>query len=389
MNYFKWDGFPSKEKIENALAEALKIVDRNMIRIGENFTQDESENGRYILAGNIRWTAGFLTGVLWIAYELTGEQKYRELAEKHVESFIDRINKKSYVEHHDMGFLYSLSCVSAYKLTGNMRARQAALDAAEHLSHRFIPKGEFINAWADLSDVESLRNGNNFLIIDCLFNIPLLYWATEETGNEKYSIIAKKHLATTVKYILREDGSSFHRYIFDYDTGKPLYGATAQGASDDSCWARGQAWGIGGFALNYKDTKNEDDIKCFKKVLDYYLAHLPKDKVPFWDLIFTDGDDEPRDSSSAVIVICAIMEMAKYLPEDDADMIRYKKAAGEMFNSIIDNYAASYDMDCDGLILHGTGSKPHNMGVDECTVWGDYFYMEAIIRSLKDWEIYW
>ena len=105
----------------------------------------------------------------------------------------------------------------------------------------------------------------------------------------------KKHLATTVKYILREDGSSFHRYIFDYDTGKPLYGATAQGTSDDSCWARGQAWGIDGFALNYKDTKNEDG----------------------------------------------------------ADMIRYKKAVGEMFNSIIDNYAASYDMDCDGLILRG------------------------------------
>lgn len=250
-----------------------------MIRIGENFTEDESENGRYILAGNIRRTAGFLTGVLWIAYELTGEPKYRELA--------------------------------------------------------------------------------------------------------------KKHLATTVKYILREDGSSYHRYLFDYDTGKPLYGATAQGASVDSCRARGQAWGIGGFALNYKDTKNEDDVKCFKKVLDYYPAHLPKDKVPFWYLVFTDGADEPRDSSSAVIVICATMEMAKYFPEDNADMIRYKKAAGEMFNSIIDNYAVSYDMDCDGLILHGTGIKPHNTGVDECTVWGDYFYMEAIIRTLKNREIYW
>lgn len=389
MDYFKWDGFPSKEKIETALSEALKIIDRTMQRLGDGFAEDESAAGKYIPAGNVRWTAGFLTGILWISYELTGDEKYRKLAEKHVESFIERIDKKLYVEHHDMGFLYSLSCVSAYQLTGNTRARKAALDAADHLAARYMPKGEFINAWGIMNDENHLRNGWNFLIIDCLFNIPLLYWASEETKDPHYKEIAKKHLATTVKYILREDGSSYHKYVFDYDTGKPLYGGTAQGASDDSCWARGQAWGIGGFALNYKDTGNEDDVKCFKSVLNYYLAHLPKDKVPFWDLIFTDGDDEPRDSSSAVIVICAIMEMSKHLPADDPDIIRYKKAAGEMFNSIINNYAASFDMDCDGLLLHGTGSKPHNEGVDECTVYGDYFYMEAIIRSLRDWKMYW
>lgn len=388
MDYFKWSGWPSKDKIDKALSEALRIVDRNLTRIGENFTEDESSNGRYVLSDNVRWTAAFLTGVLWIAYEITYEEKYRITAEKHVESFIDRVENKKYLDHHDMGFLYSLSCVSAYKLTGNERAKKAAIKAADLLADRFIEKGQFILAWGEVDSEERKKDGN-FLIIDCLFNIPLLYWASSVTGDGRYKDIAKRHLETTVKYIIRDDGSSFHRFSFDYETGKPLGGGTVQGASDDSCWSRGQAWGIGGFALNYKETGNKDDVACFKSVLDFYLAHLPKDKVPFWDLIFTDGDAEPRDSSAAVIVICAVMEMAKYLPEDDPDMPRYKEAAAEMFNSIIDNYAATYEMDCDGLILHGTGSKPHNMGVDECTVWGDYFYMEAIIRSLKDWDTYW
>lgn len=389
VNYFEWDGFPSKEKVASAMKEALKITERNLERIGSGFTGDETENGKYDITPNDRWTSGFLIGVLWIAYELTGDEKFRKIADEKCESMIDRINTMYMIGHHDMGFMYSPSCVASYMLTGNQQAKDAALKAADYLMTRFNPRGNFINAWAHPIEDEEIVRGANFLIVDSLFNIPLLYWASNVTGDTKYKDVAKKHLDTVLKYIVREDNSSYHAYFFDYDTGDPVRGGTAQGASDESCWARGQAWAIGGLALNYKETHDENDIVCFKKVLDYYIDHQPEDNVAFWDLIFTDGDDEPRDSSSAVIVLCAIMEMAKYLPEDDEDMIRYQKFAGKMFNSLIDNYAASYDMDCDGLLLHGTGSKPHNMGVDECNVWGDYFFMEAIVRCMKDWEIYW
>ena len=388
MNYFEWEGFPSKSKVKNALNEALKIVDRNLIRIGENFTEDGSKNGRYILAPNYRWTSSFLTGVLWIAFELTGEEKYKSLAKKHVVSFKDRLESKYALNHHDLGFLYSLSCVADYKITGNEEAKEIALKAADMLINRFNQKGEFIVAWGTLGK-DNKDNGANYFIIDCLYNIPLLYWATEVSGDAKYADIAKKHLDTTVKYIMREDGSTYHKYEFDYETGAPIGGATVQGAFDESCWSRGQAWGVGGFALNYNATEDERNISCFKSVLNYCIDHFPSDYVPFWDFAFKDGDDEPRDSSAAVIILCGIMEMAKYLPEDDKDLPRYKEVAGKIFNSIIDNYAAKFDMDCDGLILRGTGSVPHNMCVDECTVWGDYFYMEAIIRCLKDWKMYW
>jgi len=388
MNYFEWEGFPSQKKVRKALDNALKIVDRNLERIGENFTKFDSVNGRYPLGDNNLWTSSFLTGVLWIAYELTGDEKYKNVAKKHGLSFKDRLERKYALEHHDIGFLYSLSCVADYKITGSEEAKNIAIKAADMLIERFNPKGEFLVAWGKLGK-DNKDNGANYFIIDCLYNIPLLFWATKVTGDSKYADIATRHLDTTVKYIMREDGSTFHKFEFDYETGAPLHGGTVQGAFDDSCWSRGQAWGVGGFALNFGATGNMRSIDCFKKVLDYCIDHLPKDKVPFWDFVFTDGDDEPRDSSAAVIILCGIMEMAKFLPNNDKDLPRYKKVAGEIFNSIIDNYATTYDMDVDGLILHGTSSKPHNMGIDECTVWGDYFYMEAIIRSLKDWDTYW
>lgn len=375
----------SEEKLRSALAEVLKITDRNMEKIGEKFPERSSVNQKYPIEGNVAWTSGFWTGILWLAYEMTGDSKYRMLAEKNVDSFYERIEKKIEVNHHDMGFLYTPSCVAAYKLTNNQKAKTAAIMAADHLFNRYIPKGEFLNAWANIDAIDS--NKRNFYIIDCLLNIPLLYWASEETGDGKYREIAWKHLNTTMNTIFREDGSTYHKYIFDINTGEPLYGATAQGFADDSCWSRGQAWGIYGFALNYAYTRDEKDWVCFKRATDYFIKYLPKDYVCYWDLCFTEGE-EPRDSSAAIIAVCGIMEMYKYFP-DDKDMQRYYDIASKILNSLIDNYAVKSNSDADGFLLHSTASKPHNMGIDECSIFGDYYYLEAIVRSLTSWKMYW
>ena len=389
MNYFEWEGWPSREKVEKALSEALIIIDRNIEKYEYDFFNDNTCDGVYEPIENRTWGTGFPVGTDWLAYELTGDEKYRKRAEKHLDSFEERAKKRFRLHHHDLGFLYSLSAVAQYKLTGDERAKQVAIEAANILVERYKPKGEFIHAWGDFNDETIQDTEHNFLIVDCMLNIPLLYWASDVTGDTNYKKIGQKHLETTIKYIMRDDGSTFHRFTFDYETGVPVGGGTVQGAFDDSCWSRGQAWAIGGFALNYKATGNKDDIGCFKQVLDYVIAHLPEDKIPYWDFCFTDGDDEPRDASAAVIILCGIMEMAKYLPEDDEDLPRYKKVAAEIFNSIIDKYAAGSDIGCEGLVLHCTDSKPHNLGIDESCVWGDYFYMEAIARSLLDWNPYW
>ena len=210
--------------------------------------------------------------------------------------------------HLDVYKRQSPSCVAGYKLTGNETGRKAAILAADQLIRRFHPVGNFIQAWGAMDAPENYR-----LIIDCLLNLPLLYWASEETGDPKYRDIAEKHIHTAVANVIREDHSTWHTFFFDMKTGAPDHGATCQGYRDGSAWARGQAWGIYGMALAYKYTEREEYIQKFRDVTDFFLAHLPKDMVPFWDLEFTDGDDQPRDSSSASIAVCGMLEMAKYL----------------------------------------------------------------------------
>lgn len=377
----------SNKEIDDALSFAAKQIIYYLPEFTEKFQNAYSINGFYDAIDNTDWTNGFWTGEIWLAYEYTKDERLREAAEIQIDSYLERINKKIAVDHHDMGFLYSPSCVAGYKLIGSQKGKEAALKAADQLISRYHPVGEFIQAWGSLNEPENYR-----LIIDCLLNLPLLYWATEETGNSKYREIAEKHIHTAIKNVIREDYSTWHTFFFNMETGEPDHGATCQGYRDGSAWARGQAWGVYGSALAYKYTKKEEYIEIFKKVTEYYLEHLPVDMVPYWDLEFIDGE-EPRDSSSASIVVCGMLEMAKYLEKQDADY--YTSLAKKIMKSLVDNYAVKDSSRSNGLVLHSTYSKhsPYNTcnhyGVDECNSWGDYFYMEALTRLSKDWELYW
>lgn len=384
----------TENEIESALEFCTGQVERNLPEFTDKFQKAYSEGGFYQPTENRDWTTGFWTGEIWLSYEYRKEkgdaaaEKLRNAGEIQIDSFLDRIDQKIEVEHHDMGFLYSPSCVAGYKLTGSRKGREAAIKAADQLITRFHPVGEFIQAWGPMDAPENYR-----LIIDCLLNLPLLYWASEETGDGKYRDIAEKHIHTAIKNVIREDYSTWHTFFFDMKTGEPDHGATCQGYRDGSAWARGQAWGIYGSALAYKYTKRAEYIEIFKNVAQYYLEHLPKDMVPFWDLEFTDGDDQPRDSSSASIAACGMLEMIKYMVPEDADI--YKKYACQMLKSVYDNYAVKDGKESNGLVLHSTYSNhsPYNTcnhcGVDECNIWGDYFYMEALTRLYKKWELYW
>jgi len=376
--------WPSEKKLRDALDKALSIVEKNMVTFKGIFPGNGAKDNLYFHEDNTSWTAGFWPGILWLSYELTGDKKYSDCALSYVESFYERISKKRYVNHHDMGFLYSLSCVPAYTLFDSSQAKTATIMAANHLCNRYMEKGEFINAWSDINNVTA---ESYHYIIDCLMNIPLLYRVSEETGDMKYRKIAEKHLNTTMKTIIREDNSTYHSYLFDVKTGKPIRGITQQGFSDASTWSRGQAWGITGLALNYSYTKNLKSAQSFGRLTDYFIKNLPDDYVPYWDLTFKDGD-EPRDSSAAAIVVCGILEMEKHF--SDEKMRNFSSVGTKMLNSLIDNYSADVKMNSDGILLRGTGSVPHGMSVDEPVIFGDYFYLEAIARLLKkDWKMYW
>lgn len=338
---------------------------------------------------NVEWTTGFWTGELWLAYELSADPVFLDAAQWQVGSFLDRIERRVDVEHHDMGFLYSPSCVASYKLTGNPAGRKAALLAADNLISRFQEKGQFIQAWGPLGARDNYR-----LIIDCLLNLPLLYWATGETGDERYGRIATKHLRTAVKYILRPDDSTYHTYFFDPETGAPVRGVTAQGYRDGSAWARGQAWGVYGAALAYRYLKDDESMDVYTRVLDFFLSHLPSDCIPYWDFDFTDPSDEPRDSSALAIAACGMLEMARVIP-GTAEAEVYRDYAARLCRALWAHCAVREPSISNGQLLHGTYARksPYNTcndrGVDECNTWGDYYYMEVLARLKLDWNPYW
>ncbi len=378
----------TKSEAGAALDTAVKIVRQNLPLFTNNCQNHSSVNDIYPPCENNQWTCGFWPGEVWLAWERTGEECFKNTALALVDSFDHRIRNHIEVDHHDMGFLYSPSCVAAWKLVGSEKGRDAAILAADQLISRFHEKGEFIQAWGELGAKDNYR-----YIIDCLLNVPLLYWATEVTGDEKYSNIAHRHVATCLKNSIRPDGSTYHTFFMDPVTGGPSHGATCQGYKDDSCWARGQAWGVYGTAISYRYTQKPEYLDAFRRVLAYYLERLPEDLIPYWDMTFTSGTEEPRDSSSAAIVACGLLEAANYVGEEEA--AAWRTLAAQMLKSLADHYAVQEGPNGIGIVRHGTYSKksPYNTctpeGVDECVSWGDYFYMEALTRFVKDWELYW
>jgi len=374
----------TKEEVKKALDFIIKKIDENLDTFTNKYPTPASFNNIYKPIDNIEWTNGFWTGMLWMAYEYTGDDKYLKAAEIQVESYIHRIENKIEVAHHDLGFLYSLSCVAAYKITGNKAAKEAALKAAKHLTTRYQEKGKFIQAWGELGEKDNYR-----LIIDCLLNIPLLYWAAEETGDKSYYEMAYNHYISAANNVIRDDASTFHTFYFDPETGEPIKGVTRQGYSDTSCWARGKAWGIYGVPLTYIYTKDSDAERVYKSLLNYFINRLPEDKVCFWDLIFNDGDDQSRDSSAAAIAVCGMLEMDKWLKEEDECKEFYKKTAHGILRSLIEKYTSEDCEECNGILLHGVYSWHSGKGVDECNIWGDYYYMEALMRLYTNWKLYW
>lgn len=375
----------TKEECQKAIDFILKKIDENLDTFTYKFPAAASINNVYPAIDNVCWTSSFWTGMLWLAYEVTGDEKYRKVAEIQVQSFKNRLEKRIEIDHHDVGFLYSLSCVAAYKLTGNEEAKEIAVKAADKLMERYLPVAGILQAWGDMSDPSQMGR----MIIDCCMNLPLLYWATEVTGDKKYYDVAYLHVQQACKYIVREDASTFHTFFMDVDTGAPKYGKTHQGYSDDSCWARGQAWGIYGLPLSYIYTGDASLLDLNKKIINYFLNRLPEDNVCYWDLIFNDGSNEERDSSAAAIAVCGMLEMVKHLPLTDEYRRTYEDAALKITKSLADNYTSVTDPNSNGILLHAVYHKKGGNGVDECNIWGDYYYFEALVRLIKDWKLYW
>lgn len=360
---------------EKALQHALNKVNLGLDVFISQYPH-VSENNVYKPQVNGLWTSSFYPGMAYLAYDITGDSKYLKHGEAYLDSFEERLAARRHI-NHDLGFLFTLSSVASHKLTGNQRAFDLAVKASDMLIERYSEKGKYIQAWGEMG----AKYPDVKIIIDTMLNLPLLYW----TGDERKREIAYQHAKTSAKYLIRDDFSSYHTYLMNPDTGEAVCGKTHQGYEDESTWARGQGWSVYGFILSYGYTRDEEFLQVARKTAEYFIKNLPEDFVPYWDFHFHDEQPDIRDTSAGAIFVCGLLELMKYVPKEEADF--YRRVVHTVMKSLHDKYSTKDIPKSNGLLKEGMYHR--NNGANECTSWGDYFYFEALVRILKDWEIYW
>lgn len=374
----------NEKKLEAALKDAIDKTKKNIARFNGKFPH-VSENEVYQLNDNTDWTNGFWSGMLWLSYELTRDTSFREAAVRTVESFRDRLESHTVLDHHDIGFLYSLSAKAQWIIEGHESAKSIALSAADVLMKRWRPRSGIIQAWGPEGHEE---NGGR-IIIDCLMNLPLLFWATKHTGDVRYAEIAVHQAEKSRRFLVRGDDSSYHTFYFNQESGEPLCGGTEQGYSDGSTWSRGQAWGIYGFALLYHFTRDKRYQETSIRMAKHFLERLPEDGVVYWDFSVPFTSDTKRDSSASAITICGIHELLKGLSNGHPDRCVLEEGIRRQLEGLIEKYATIGKPDAEGLLERGAYSVRGNASPDDYMIWGDYFYMEALARLTAGHKGYW
>ncbi|MEV2477281.1 glycoside hydrolase family 88 protein [Paenibacillus larvae] len=356
---------------------------RQLEKFGNRFPSSCATNGKYRLKDNDDWTNGFWTGMLWMAYEYSKDNTFRDAALQNIQSFQQRLELNLVLDHHDIGFLYTLSVGAGHKIMQDPMLLKVLVAAAEKLAARYQEKGRFIQAWGRLDDPNEYR-----LIVDSLMNLPLLFYTSDKTGVPKYREIAESHFRTLISTIVREDASTYHTFFFHPENGMPAYGATHQGYSDNSCWARGQAWVVAGLPLVYRYSPYDQFAVLYEDIANYFLTHLPDDIVPYWDLSFDAGSNEPRDTSALAIAVCGLLETAAF--SKGAYREKLVRVSIGMLSVLRNGWTSKEHPDMEGILLHGIYAYAEGKGMDEPNLWGDYFYMEALYRLYNPaWKTYW
>ncbi len=382
-----------KEKLEKALQAAVDKLNEKADLYKDHYPSNFcTEDCKYILGVNDNWIHGMHTGCYLLAYEATGKQIYLDVAKHHLKSYEQRIKEDINLSDHDVGFVYSPSCVAYYRLTGDEYAKELGLKAADILYDRcYTEKGGFILRGAAAKD--SIKQEDSWAsrtMMDTMMNAPLFFWRGQLTGEERFTKAALSQCDITGRYLIREDGSSNHHYLFELGSFKPLHGKTLQGNRDASTWTRGHSWGVIGYPIAWNYVPQDYMLPLHRDVTYYFLNHLPEDFIPYWDFDFISGD-EPRDSSAAVIVACGLMEAVRVMPYSEEEKKIFTTAAHKIVNSVMDKYTTEKGVEYDGLLMGVTGARKNpRFPVEKCALYGDYFYLEALIRLLNpEWQHFW
>lgn len=331
------------------------------------------DSGQLRLVTSRDWTSGFFPGVLWFLNENTGKNEWKERARAYTAN-IER--EKTNAGTHDMGFKIYCSVGSGYRLTNDPHYKEVIIQSAKTLSTRFKPIVGAIRSWDHHKE-----QWNYPVIIDNMMNLELLFAATRLTGDSSFYKIAVSHANTTMKNHYRPDFSSYH--VIDYDTTNGLVRKrnTHQGYADESAWTRGQAWGLYGYTMCYRETKDPVYLQQAEGIAKFILQHpnMPKDLVPYWDFNAPNISSEPRDASAAAITASALYELSRY----SGNKKLYRKTADKILHSLTISYRSKIGDNKGFILAHSTGSKPFNSEVDVPLNYADYYYLEALLRAKK------
>ncbi|WP_379159482.1 glycoside hydrolase family 88 protein [Paenibacillus sp. sgz5001063] len=370
---------------KKAIEHTLSTTRRNIKRFGGSFPIVSLGDGKYHLTDHTSWTEGFWSGILWLSYEYSRDPEIHAAAIRTVDSFKKRLEVEQALDHHDIGFLYSLSAKARWIVDKDEDSRLLALQAADILMKRWRSVPQLFQAWGPEADV----NDGGRIIIDCLMNLPLLYWATEQTGDCSYADCASIQAEKSRRFLVRGDDSSYHTFYFDQLTGNAIRGGTGQGFQDGSTWTRGQAWGVYGFALAYRYLNEPRFLETSKRLARYFLEQLSGDGVAYWDFDVPQEHPTPRDSSASAIFVCGILELLEHLPEEDPDRKMLAEAAGKSMDTLLDRYFTEGSLVEEGFLRHGSYSVRGNSSPDDFMIWGDYFFLEALLRLQQGVPGYW
>ena len=343
--------------------------------------KDSTSYPRNILAGQTEWntvdihdwTSGFWPGILWYAYEASGDSSLLAAAQQTTEMLTGVLDVP--VDNHDLGFMFYCSYGNGYRLTGNEAYADVLLRASDSLATLYNPVVGTILSWPAMVDKMGWPHNT---IIDNMINLEMLFWAAKKSGNQAFYDLSVSHAKKTLKANVRNDFSTFHVAVYDTISGDFIKGVTHQGYSDSSLWARGQAWAIYGYTMCYRQTQKPVFLQSAQKLVEVYLKDLPEDGIPYWDFKDPSIPDAPKDASAAAVVASALLDLST-LTYDTETARRYTQLATKMLGSLSNPPYLAAD-DVPAILQHSTGHWPHQSEIDVPIIYADYYYMEALIR---------
>jgi hypothetical protein len=381
-------GFSMAAKPQNANKAMRQLIEENLSYAAQQYKvllksvpptvmprSYDSSKGGLITSNTKWWTSGFYPGTLWMIYDHTKDPAIREEAEKRL-AILEP--EKHYTGNHDLGFMMFCSFGTAYNITKNPAYKDVIFTAASSLATRYRPSIKSIQSW------DSSKNFKCPVIIDNMMNLELLEWVVKNGGDKKLHEIAVNHTNTTLKNHYRPDYSSYHVLDYDLKSGTVARKVTHQGYSDESAWARGQAWGFYGYVVMYRFTRNKEYLTLANNIARFLINHpnLPADKIPYWDFNAPDIPNAKRDASAGAIMASALLELAQYSKGDERK--KYVGVAESIIRSLASPaYRAPLGANGGFLLMHSVGHLPGNSEIDVPLTYADYYFIEALGRYKK------